>query len=464
MILPDPDATVPDSIESAHFIGVGGAGMSGIARLFLESGVRVTGSDRAESEAVASLRASGASIAIGHSASNLGDVDVVVFTGAIDPANPEHLSAGERGIPRLHRSQALAWLTGNGRLVAVAGAHGKTTSTGMIVAALAAIGRSPSFVNGSPIASLGASAGLGDPALWVIEADESDGSFLLYDPAIALVTNVDADHLDHYGTQAAFEAAFVRFARGASETLVISADDPGAIRVAAAVDGPRIVTFGESGDADVRVTGIGETGPVASTIVADGVSHAVRLRVPGRHNAVNAAGAFAVLRALGVEATDAVRGLEAFAGTSRRFESHGVVAGVRLFDDYAHHPAEVAAALAQARSVAGGGRIIALHQPHLYSRTRLMAPAFAEAYEAGADHTIVLDVYGAREAPIPGVTGRLVADAFIDPSRVDYLPDWQAAADRAAELASPGDLVMTLAPGDLFRIIPLIAESLRSRA
>jgi len=461
MIKPDLSMPLPDELGSVHFVGIGGSGMSGIARLFLESGHRVTGSDRSESATTAALRELGASVAIGHDAANLGDAEALVYTGALWPDNPEYLAAVERGIPVLHRSQALAWLTRGTRIVSVAGAHGKTTSTGMIVTALVDAHRDPSYVNGGVIQSLGSSSGFGDPGLWVIEADESDGTFLLYETAVALITNVDADHLDHYGSAQAFDDAFVDFAARATEAVVVSADDAGAQRIAARLD-REVLTFGEAPNADVRVHSIAPGAGIAFTIAYRGVDHPVQLAVPGRHNAINAAGAFAVVVSLGVEPGEAVRGLEAFGGTARRFELHETVRGVRVYDDYAHHPTEVAAALAQARSVVGSGRVIAVHQPHLYSRTQLMAGDFADVYERLADHTIVLDVYGAREDPIPGVTGALVADRFADPDRVDFLPDWQAAADRVAEIARDGDLVMTLSCGDVYRIIPQVVEALRA--
>jgi UDP-N-acetylmuramate--alanine ligase len=462
MIKPDLDLAIPDDLGDVHFIGIGGSGMSGIAVMFLAAGHRVTGSDIRDTQTVARLREAGAVVEIGHDAAHLGDADTVVVTGALWQDNPEYVEARRRGLPVLHRSQALAHLIRSRRLVAVAGAHGKTTSTGMIVHGLLAAGRDPSFVNGGVVQALGTGARPGADELFVVEADESDGSFLLYDAAVALVTNVDADHLDHYGSEEAFEQAFVDFAGAASELVVVSADDPGARAVTARLDHPRIATFGESPDATVRIDDVGTSGPVGFAIVHDGARYDVQLQVAGRHNALNAAGAFAVLTGLGVEPADAVRGLEAFAGTERRFELHDTVRGVRVYDDYAHHPTEVAAALQTARSVAGTGRVIAIHQPHLYSRTRLMAGEFAEVYERLADHTVVLDVFGAREDPEPGVTGALVADRFADPSRVDYLPDWSRAAERAAALAHDGDLVMTLSCGDVYRIIPQVVAELRT--
>jgi len=465
MIIPDLSMPLPKALGPLHFTGIGGSGMSGIAKLFLDAGHRVTGSDRAENAAVRSLREAGAEIRIGHDAANVGEVDALVYTGALWPDNPEYLEAVRRGIPVLHRSQALAWLVRGERVVAVAGAHGKTTTTGMIVTALRAAGREPSFVNGGIIQGLGASAGYGDPRLWVIEADESDGTFLLYDTAIALVTNVDPDHLDHYGSADAFTDAFARFVDAASEGVVISGDDPGAARVRGRMRTlAPVVGFGERPTNDIVIDEVAETGPVAFTLQHRGAAHRIRLRVPGRHNAINAAGAYGVLVELGLSPEEAIAGLQAFEGTGRRFELHETVDGVRVYDDYAHHPTEVAAALAQARSVLGdGGRIIAVHQPHLYSRTRLMAGEFAEAYERLADHTVVLDVFGAREDPEPGVTGALVAERFADASRVDFIPDWGAAAKRVGELARPGDIVMTLSCGDVYRIIPQLVDSLRRR-
>lgn len=464
MIKPDLSLELPEDLGAIHFAGIGGSGMSGIARLFMGAGHRVTGSDVRDSQAIAELRAMGATITIGHDAANVGDADTLVVTGALWEDNPEYQYALAHGIPVLHRSQALAWLINKQRLVAVAGAHGKTTSTGMIVTALLALGRHPSFVNGGVIQRLGVSAAFGTDELFIAEADESDGSFLLYDTAVALITNVDADHLDHFGTHEAFDDAFVQFAAGVDEFVAISCDDPGALRVSeklrAEAPQVRLVTFGEAASADVRVSDIAEQGPVSFTIHWKGSEYPVSMRVPGRHNAINAAGAFAVLTGLGIPPHEAARGIGEFEGTGRRFELHGVVRGVSVYDDYAHHPTEVAAALQTARSVVGNGRIIAIHQPHLYSRTRMMAGEFAETYERLADHTVVLDVFGAREDPEPGVTGELVSRRFQDPENVDYLPDWQQAADQAARIAREGDIIMTLSCGDVYRIIPQVLESL----
>ena len=460
MIRPDLSLPLPETIESAHFIGIGGSGMSGLARMFLERGIRVSGSDRADSPSLRALAAAGATVHVGHDAAHLGDADTVVHTGAIWAENPEFVLAKVRGLAVIHRSQALHWLIGGRRLVSVAGAHGKTTSTGMIVTALQALSARPTFVNGGVIAQLGVSSGTGDDELFVIEADESDGTFLLYDTSIALITNVDPDHLDHYGSRDAFDDAFATFANEAREAVVISSDDSGARAVAERIVHANVVTFGESEDADVRVSNVRTDGPVAFTLTRGPESAEVRLAIPGHHNAINAAGAVAVLLRLGHDLASAARAVEAFEGTVRRFELHGVRRGVSVYDDYAHHPTEVAAALTAARTVIGSGRIIAIQQPHTYSRTQLMYREFAEVLESLADQTVMLDVYGAREDPVPGVTGELVSEAFVDPDHVHYVADWQRAADYTAAVARDGDYVITLGCGNVNLIIPQVLEAL----
>ena len=468
MIKPDLTLTIPENLGRVHFVGIGGSGMSGIARLFLNQGYTVTGSDAKDSPNVQALRELGASVFIGHDAANVGAADTLVVTGALWQDNPEYVLANERGLPVLHRAQALAWLIREHRLVSVAGAHGKTTSTGMIVTGLLGLGQDPSFVNGGVIESLGVSSAAGADDLFVVEADESDGSFLLYHTAVALVTNVDPDHLDHYGSLEAFEAAFVQFSTKASELVVISSDDVGAVRVTATITAgrteadaaARVITFGEHPESTVRVHSITTTGPVSFSVAWQGQDYSATLRIPGKHNAINAAGAFAVLVGLGFEPAASLDAIAGFGGTQRRFELHGTVGGVSVYDDYAHHPTEVAAALAAARTVVGEGRIIAVHQPHLYSRTRLFAQEFADVLENFADQTIVLAVYGAREDPEPGVTGALVSERFRDPSHVAYVPDWQDAADYLASIAREGDFVVTLGCGDVNRIVPQLLAAL----
>jgi UDP-N-acetylmuramate--alanine ligase len=383
-----------------------------------------------------------------------------VVTSALWPTNPEYLLAKERGIPVIHRSQALAYLTSKREVIAVAGAHGKTTSTGMIITGLLELGEDPSFVNGGVIASLNASSASGTGSLFVIEADESDGSFLHYDTAVALITNVDADHLDHYGTEEAFEAEFARFAQGAREFVAISSDDPGAVRVHGLIKNQRVISFGRAQESTVRLFDVDASGArVSFALNYEGNEFRATLSVPGEHNAINAAGAFAVLVGLGFDARLSLEAIAKFGGTERRFELHGERRGVSVYDDFAHHPTEVAAAIKAARAVVGEGRIVTVFQPHLYSRTRLMAKEFAEALSA-SDEVVVLDIYAAREDPEPGVTGALVSDAFTNKSQVHYVPQWSDVPAVAAKLAKNGDFIMTMGCGDIYRMVPELLEAL----
>lgn len=463
MIYPDLTLEIPQTLGRVHLVGVGGSGMSGIARMLHEAGVTLTGSDRSENYNTTALRDLGIPIAIGHDARNVGDADTLVVTGALWEDNPEYQYALAHDIPVLHRSQALAWLSRGQRIVSVAGAHGKTTTTGMTVAGLLGVGADPSFVNGGIIESLDISARGGKDDVFVIEADESDKSFLLYETAIAVITNVDPEHLDFYGSREAFMQAFVDFANQASELVVISADDPGALEVLDQIKAKRVLTFGEATDADVRLVSVEPGNPLRLTLEYQSESFSAELSSLGVHNAHNAAAAFAVLVALGHEPAQALQAVSTFEGTKRRFELHADIAGVRVYDDYAHHPTEVDALLRSARAVSGDGRIIAIHQPHLFSRTQTFSREFAEVLEQGADYTVVLKVDGAREDPVPGVTGELVSEKFHDQSRVRYIDDWEHASEHLAEIAQPGDVMITMSCGTVYQIIPQLTQSLRSR-
>ena len=462
MIKPDFSQPVPDDLGTVHFIGIGGSGMSGIARILIGMGHKVTGSDLRDTSNVAALRELGAEIFIGHDEAHLGNPDTVVVTSALWPTNPEYLLAKAKGIPVIHRSQALAYLTTKKRLVAVAGAHGKTTSTGMIITALLELGVDPSFVNGGVIAALGSSSGSGKDDLFVIEADESDGSFLHYDTAIALITNVDPDHLDHYGSLEAFQVEFAKFANNAKEFVAISSDDEGAVAVTKLLTGKRVLTFGRAADSFVRIVELDASGSrVSFTVEVAGERFDAVLRVPGEHNAVNASGALAVLIGLGFDPRKSLDAIATFGGTERRFELHGERRGVSVYDDFAHHPTEVAAALKAARAVVGDGKLITVFQPHLYSRTRLMHKEFAEAL-ALSDQVVVLDIYAAREDPEPGVTGVLVADSFADQNKVHYVPIWDDAPAVAAKLATSGDFIITMGCGDVYRMVPQLLGALEN--
>ena len=460
MIMPDFSQPVPDDFGKVHFIGIGGSGMSGIARILIGMGHSVTGSDVRTSPNIVALEKLGAKIAIGHDEANLADADTVVVTSALWPTNPEYVLAKQKNIPVIHRSQALAHLASQKRLVSVAGAHGKTTSTGMIITALLGMGQDPSFVNGGVINSLGASSSSGSGELFVIEADESDGSFLHYDTSVALITNVDPDHLDHYGSIEAFHQVFADFANNSKELVVINSDDFGAKEVAKLVSKP-MITFGESPNADVRVSEIVENANVQFSLTYLGDTRTATLSIAGRHNAINAAGAVATLIGLGFNFQEALTEVAKFAGTERRFELHGERRGVRVYDDFAHHPTEVAAALNGARAVVGNGKLITVFQPHLYSRTRLFAKEFAEALEA-SDEVVLLDIYAAREDPEPGVTGELIFNASNVKEKIHYVPNWSEASSVAAGLAGEGDFIVTMGCGDVYKMVPEIIEALES--
>lgn len=459
MIKPDFTQEVPDKFGAVHFVGIGGSGMSGIARILIGMGHSVTGSDLRDSSNMAALRELGAKIYIGHDQSHLGNPDTVVVTSALWPTNPEYALAKEKGIPVIHRSQALAKLASSKRLISVAGAHGKTTSTGMVITALIAMGQDPSFVNGGVINSVGQSSDSGSGELFVIEADESDGSFLHYDTAISLITNVDPDHLDHYGSIEAFHKVFADFANKSKELVVISSDDQGAKEVAKLVTRP-MITFGEAMDSTVRVQNIKQDARVSFELVYKDEVSSATLILAGRHNALNAAGAVATLIGLGFDFEASLREVAKFQGTERRFELHGQERGVSVYDDFAHHPTEVEAALNGARAVVGAGKLITVFQPHLYSRTRLFAKEFAEVL-AKSDEIVLLDIYAAREDPEPGVTGELILNNFSDRKRIHYAPNWDDASAMAASLAQAGDFIVTMGCGDVYRMVPQLLQALK---
>ena len=472
MSLRQPIGIVPPSqLGHVHFIAIGGSMMSGLAHLYRQLGVQVSGCDRVDSPTLRALRAEGIAAHIGHDPAHLAGVDTVVISSAIRDTNPELVAAREGGLRVWHRSAALASLMIGRRVVSVAGTHGKTTTTAMTAVMLDTAGIHPSYVIGAPLAASGTSAMIGSGDVIVVEADESDGSFLQYPTQIAVITNVEADHLDNWGSPQHYAQGFAEFAEGPSvEAVVINVDDPGARalaeRLAGASDRRRqLVTYGESVDAEVRIVEPVLVGTTAhAQLVVGGHAHALHLQVPGRHNLANAAAAFAVGRLLDLPADALLRGAEAFTGTLRRFQLVAVVENprgpIRIYDDYAHHPTEIRAALTAARRAAGGGRLVACFQPHLYSRTRDFAEQFGQAL-ALADVVVVTDVYAAREDPLPGVTGRLVAEAAGRAGAVThYEPDKANLPGVLASLVRPGDLVMTLGAGDITLVGPLLARQL----
>jgi len=469
MTLTAADVPAADRLGRVHFIGIGGAGMSGIARILLARGLSVSGSDAKDSTALAALRALGASVYVGHAADQVGAADTVVVSSAIRETNPEYRQAAERGLRILPRAAALAAVMAGRRAVAVAGTHGKTTTTSMLTVALQHCGADPSFAIGGSLNESGANAHDGSGDVFVAEADESDGSFLLYTPHAAIVTNVEADHLDHYGTPAAVEEAFVRFS-GRIEPggfLVVCADDPGAAKLGlvAAAAGVDVRTYGVVDTADVRVESLTVLpGGYGFEPVANGRRLGpVQLQVPGMHNVLNAAAALSVGLGLGFPAGELREGLSGFTGTRRRFELKGNGGGVRVYDDYAHHPTELIAVLRAAREVVAGGRIIAVFQPHRYSRTAAFTKEMGSALGL-ADRVVVMDVYAAGEDPIPGVTGASVAAAVPLPAGdVLFEPSWSSVAGRLADFAEAGDIVLTLGAGDVTMIGPEVLELLGAR-
>jgi UDP-N-acetylmuramate--alanine ligase len=469
-VKPDLSLEVPpaDALGRVHFIGIGGVGMAGLARVLLARGVPVSGSDATASATTDALRTLGATVHIGHDAAHVGDADTVVVTTAAREENPELVEARRRGRLVLHRSQALAALMRGRRALAVAGTAGKTTTTSMLTVALQHCGADPSFAIGGELIETGETAAEGTGDLFVAESDESDGSFLLYNPTVAVVTNVEPDHLDHYGTREAVTAAFEAFADRVvpGGVLVACADDPGSAALAARVRlrGREVLTYGVGRDADVRVVDLDVSAPgVRFGLVHGDDVVRLQLRVPGAHNALDAAAAWTTGLRLGFDPACLADGLAGFAGTRRRFETKGFASGVRVIDDYAHHPTKVAAVLAAVRGVSGDGRVLVLFQPHLYSRTRIFAAEFGAALGL-ADEVVVLDVYGAREDPEPGVTGDLVAGAVpLPPDRVAYEPDREAAVRRVADRAAPGDVVLTVGAGDVTALGPALLARLLER-
>lgn len=447
-----------ESLGRVHFIGIGGVGMSAVARIMVARGVPVSGSDAKDLPVMADLAAAGATVAVGYSAANLGDAQTIVAGSAIRADNPELVAALAAGLPVLHRSEALAATMGDDLVVTVAGTHGKSTTTSMIAVLLRGAGLDPSFAIGANVPALGVNAAHGTSGVFVAEADESDGSFLNYRPQVAVVTNVEPDHLDHYGTAEAVYESFDRFAGllPSDGVLIACADDAGALALAdrtLARGNTRVVLYGTSDRSDLLLH---DGGPGDVAVSSPKGRFGLELQVPGRHNALNAAAAFAVALELGVDAPAAAQALAHFSGASRRFELKGEVRGVRVFDDYAHHPTEVRAALAAARSVAGDHKVHVLFQPHLFSRTREFAREFAEALNL-ADTALVLDIYPAREDPIPGVSSQLIAEHLEAGGRLVESGEAVAAIVGAADA---GDVVLTVGAGDVTAFGPRIVEAL----
>ncbi|MDX6313773.1 MAG: UDP-N-acetylmuramate--alanine ligase [Streptomyces sp.] len=463
-------SAIPTAMERPHFIGIGGAGMSGIAKILAQRGARVAGSDAKDSETAEALCALGATVHIGHAAVHLApDATSVVVSSAIRADNPELAAAGERGIPVVHRSDALAALMTGFRPIAVAGTHGKTTTTSMLAVALGTLGLDPSYAIGGDLDAPGSNAHHGAGQIFVAEADESDRSFQKYDPEVAIVLNVELDHHANYASMdeiyESFETFTTKIRPGGA--LVVG-EHSGARELAARVagrDGLNIVRVGEDEAADVRILNITARGMSSQvTVLMDGVEHTFTVSVPGRHYAHNAVAALAAGAALGIDPAGLAEALGSYTGVKRRLQLKGTAAGVQVIDSYAHHPTEMTADLQALREAAGDshGRIIVVFQPHLFSRTQELGLEMGHAL-ALADASVVLDIYPAREDPLPGVTSTLIVDAATAKG-ADVTPehDKNAVPDVIAGMAKPGDLVVTMGAGDVTDLGPKILARLES--
>ena len=436
--------------EPVHFIGIGGSGMSAIARILLDRGIQVSGSDAKESIVIDSLRALGAKVEIGHNANNISLAKTVVISTAIKDSNPELKAALQNGIPVLSRAQSLSELMKGYRSVAVAGTHGKTTTTSMLAVAIQECGVDPSFAIGGTPNDSNSNSHHGTGDIFIAEADESDSSFLVYNPFGAIITNVEIDHVDHFSSKEQLHQTFIKSTK---EFLVICIDDDGGREIAKLVKELRlnIITYGESEAAQIRISHI-STSAIGSffRVTWQGVVLGeVALNIPGKHNVLNATAALGAGIALGLNPNQLILGLSKFQGVRRRFELKGTVNGVRVFDDYAHHPTEVSATIATARDVVEQGKIIVIFQPHRYSRTLAFAEGFAESL-SNADQVILLDIYGAGEESIPGASSSVIAKQIRDiGTKVDFEPSIVAAIELAIAGAKPNDLIITMGAGDV---------------
>jgi UDP-N-acetylmuramate--alanine ligase len=441
-----------------HLVGMGGAGMSGLARILLQRGHVVSGSDLRENRSLDALEILGARVEIGHRAENLQDAEVVVISSAVPRDNPEVAAAREHGLTVLRRAEMLAALMEGEQGVVITGTHGKTTTTSMAVVALQAAGGDPSFAIGGALNESGTNAHGGSDGLFIAEADESDRSFLVFRPHLAVVTNIEHDHPEEFRDLTEVTAAFRDFLdrRAVGAPALMCLDDPVTAEVVEVTEAP-VITYGTDPRADVRLLP-GDDGE--HRLRRDGAPLvSFRLGVPGRHNALNATAALAVCDWAGVDLEAAASGLERFTGAARRFQRLGTVGGVTVVDDYAHHPTELRATLAAARSVEAG-RVVLVVQPHRYSRTERLGAELGRAASA-ADVVLVTDVYASSEAPVPGVSGQLVADAAVDAgANVRYQPHLTDVVDDLVELVRDGDLVLTTGAGDVTQIGPMLLHRL----
>lgn len=456
-----PKLTLPELVgKRVHFIGIGGAGMSGLARIALSHGIKVSGSDAKDSNVVVALTALGARVTVGHKSENVNGADLVVFSTAISENNPERLRAIEMQLPLIARATALALLMSESKSIAVAGTHGKTTTSSMLTVALQATGVDPSFAIGGTITASGSNAHRGTGEFFVAEADESDGSFVAYHPYGAIITNIEHDHVDYFADESAVFAVFTDFvATIASDGfLVYCNDDKGARKLGSSVSSTRTFTYGTSPDSDLVIDQISllPLGSSARAIWHGKVIGKLELNVPGHHNLMNAAAALTAGIVLDQAPSEMIDGLATFKGAGRRFEVKGTINGIRVIDDYGHHPTEIEVTLTAARRFAGDGRLIVVFQPHRYSRTAAFIENFATTLDL-ADEVIVLEIYAASEKPIAGVSSSIIVEKM---KHGKFIPNFVEAVNEVVKTAKPGDVVITLGAGDVSSLAPIILEEL----
>lgn len=446
-----------------HFIGIGGAGMSGLARISLSLGLKVSGSDSKDSSVVLALRALGADVFVGHQSSHIDGADVVVYSNAISASNPEMARARELSLPLITRAQALAVLMSTSKSLAVAGTHGKTTTSSMLTVALQACGVDPSFAIGGTLTASGSNAHRGTGEFFVAEADESDGSFLEYRPFSAIVTNVEHDHVDFFATEDSVMDIFSEFAQSISAGgfFIYCKDDAGAQAIASRGSVATQVSYGVDPHADLVLDQVKllPMGSQARALWKGRSVGTIELHVPGHHNLLNASAALALGLSLGLPSAGLLEGLASFQGAGRRFELKASVGGIRVIDDYGHHPTEIDVTLTAARRYAGDGRVLVIFQPHRYSRTQAFLEQFAATLDL-ADLAILLEIYPASEKPIAGVSASQIVERM---KNGKYIPNFLEASEAIIAMAKPGDVILTLGAGDVNSLAPIIVQGLERR-
>lgn len=449
--------------KKIHFIGIGGSGMSGLARIALADGITVSGSDAKDSSVLTALKALGATIYTTHQSENVEEVDVVIYSTAIAATNPELSRALELSIPIMTRANALALLMHGLTSIAIAGTHGKTTTSSMATVAFQACSTDPSFAIGGILTASGSNAHRGTGEYFIAEADESDGSFIAYHPRAAIVTNIEHDHVDYFSTEEEVVAVFKNFAETipADGFLIYCNDDKGSRALGESTQHCTTYSYGTDAQSDLRIDQIelSAGGSRARAIWKGSVVGTIELAVPGHHNLLNAAGTLALGLAFGLNPAALLSGLHSFRGAGRRFELKATVNGIRIIDDYGHHPTEISVTLAAARRYADTGRVIVIFQPHRYSRTQAFLDQFATSLDL-ADDVTLLEIYAASEKPIPGVSAALISEKM---ERGTFLPNFADAAERVIDLARPGDVILTLGAGDVNSLAPIIADGLTRR-